>query len=338
MVKIKVDIVGGSLSGLATAISLKKHDSSIDVIVHEKYNKIGYNHEGRRCGEAHSMESEWKKWKLEEKSIFNPIFKGEAVIGKKQHVIYRKPGISCILNRQEFICQLARTAEKLGVVIQTGDKVKSINDLDGDYIIDASGCPSSIKRELGIDKGIKGMTYQQTLEDSNWFYSDTVKLFFTGEFGYFWIFPRNPAKKEINLGIGISGRFDYNLKEMLEEFKEKMNIEGKINYVCGGLIPLGMQKPLRYKNILFVGDSGVGTFPFTGQGIYRALLSGDYAGYCIAHGCPNKYPYIMNKKFIKWDVVGKMFIYATYVFRRINPSLVFFSLNSFARLYGTIHM
>ena len=70
MILIQVDIVGGSISGLSAAISLKQHDKSIDVIVHEKYKKIGYNHEGRRCGEAHSIESEWKKWKPIGKSVF----------------------------------------------------------------------------------------------------------------------------------------------------------------------------------------------------------------------------------------------------------------------------
>ena len=42
--KIKVDIVGGSLAGLSTAISLKENDNSIKVVVHEKHKKIGYNH------------------------------------------------------------------------------------------------------------------------------------------------------------------------------------------------------------------------------------------------------------------------------------------------------
>lgn len=169
MINIKVDIIGGSLGGLSAAISLKENDKSIKVVVHEKHKKIGYNHEGRRCGEAHSIEAEWKKWKPEKKSYFNEITKVEAIVGNKEHIFNRKPGTAFMLNRQEFICQLARDAEKLGAVIQTDDKIKTISDIDGDYIIDASGCPSSIKRELGLTKGIKGVAYQQTLEDSNRF-------------------------------------------------------------------------------------------------------------------------------------------------------------------------
>ncbi|MCK5030010.1 MAG: hypothetical protein KAR64_00945 [Thermoplasmatales archaeon] len=47
-----------------------------------------------------------------------------------------------------------------------------------------------------------------------------MKVIYIGNFGYYWIFPRDPKKKEINLGIGFSGNFGYNLKNMLEEFKE----------------------------------------------------------------------------------------------------------------------
>jgi len=252
------------------------------------------------------------------------------IIGNKKRVYYTNFGQGFILNRPEFICQLARKAENLGVIIQTENKIKSINDLHGEYIVDASGCPSTIKRELGIKKGITGIGYQQTLENSNCFNSHTLKIIFADKFGYYWIFPRDPTKNEINLGIAFFERFNYNLKEMLETFKKKQKIEGKINYVAGGLIPIGLQRPLMHKNILFVGDSGVGTFPLTGKGIYRALYSGDIAGKCLAKRKPEDYPKIMNKSFIKWDMMGKIFIKANLVFRRINPKLVFASLNYFA--------
>jgi len=117
------------------------------------------------------------------------------IIGSKKRVYHIEPGVGYILNRPEFICQLARKAEKLGVIIQTDNKIKTINDLDGKFIVDASGCPSTVKRELEINRGIKGVTYQQTLEDSNYFISDTLKVIYTGNGGYYWIFPRDPKKK-----------------------------------------------------------------------------------------------------------------------------------------------
>jgi flavin-dependent dehydrogenase len=318
----KVDIIGGSLGGLSTAISIKEKNKSIDVVVHEKHKKIGYNHEGRRCGEAHSISKEWSRWFPEKNSYYNEIKTGVVYVGEKKYEYTRKPGTAYVLNRQEFICQLARKAEKLGAIIQTNDKIKSKDDLDSDYIVDASGCPSTIKRELNLNKGVKGVTYQHTIEDSNCFISDTIKIYYTGKFGYYWIFPRNPQKKEVNVGIGFAKDFGYNLKNLLEEFKEKQNITGKVNYVTGGLIPVGLQRPFKYKNILFVGDASVGCFPPSGQGIYRALLSGDIAGRCIAHNQVNRYSHMINAMFIKWDVIGKVLTSANLISRNINPNLV----------------
>lgn len=319
MIIIKVDIVGGSLSGLSTAISLKQHNKAIDVTVHEKHKTIGYNHEGRRCGEAFRAGGKWAKWKPVGNSIFNNITEFETIVGDKHYSVSSKPGIIFMLNRQEFICQFAREAEKLGVNINTGDMIKSVDTLDGDYIVDASGCPSTIKRELKLEKGMKGITYQQTLEDCNLFVPNLLKIVIT-DFcpGYFWIFPRNPEKKEVNLGVGIAIDTDYKLKEILEKFKEEQGIEGKVNYTIGGLIPAGFQKPLRYKNILFVGDAGVGTFSISGEGNIRALISGDVAGYCIAANHPEWYTKMIYQKFFRWEVLGKFYLRLTSVLNKIG--------------------
>ena len=337
MITIKVDIVGGSLSGLSAAISLKENNKDISVFVHEKYKEIGYNHEGRRCGEAHSVEGIWKKWKPVGKSIFNDIKAVETIVGDKKYILQKPLGTFYMLNRQEFICQLARDAEKLGAEIISDDKIKSVDDLDGEYIIDASGCPSSIKRELGFNKGIKGITYQQTLEDSNKFFPDVIKVFFTEAVGYYWLFPRDPEKKEVNLGIGVVGKYNCNLKEMLETFKEEQKIEGKINYVTGGLIPAGLQRPLRHKNILFVGDAGVGTFPVLGQGIYRALLSGDIVGKCIANGHPEKYSKLIYQNFINWEIIGKTFLIINYILSKIGKKAMFAMHHRYLDFWYSFH-
>lgn len=327
MCRIKVDIIGAGPGGLSAAISIKDHDPGIKVIVHEKYKTIGYNHEGRRCGEAHSVEREWKKWVPVGPSIFNKILRAEVTIGKHQYVAQRPPNVAFMLNRQEFICQLARDAEKKGVEFKTNDKIRSVDDLDGDVIVDGSGCPSMVKRELGIGRGFIGTTYQETLEDATCFQPDVLRIFFSVPAGYYWIFPRNPEKQEVNIGVGTFGDYGYDLRKMLQSFKEQQQVTGKVNYVVGGLIPLGLQRPFLHRNILFVGDAGVGAFPFTGQGIYRALLSGDIAGRCIARNKVKHYPMIIRKEFMQWEVIGQAFAKMNLVFRRINPELFLSSMN-----------
>jgi len=327
VIKIKVDIIGGGLGGLSAGISLKKNNKSMEVIIHEKHKKVGYNHEGRRCGEAHTIISKWVPDVPKGKSIFNTITKAETTVGKRKHKYQIETGKGFILNRQEYIHQLGKEAESLGVIVLTNDKIKTFYDLDGDYIIDASGCPSLVKRELGLKKGLIGFTYQQTLENSNCYISDTIKVIYSDFGGYFWIFPRDPIKNEINLGVGVFQKFNYNLKEILETFKDEQKIEGDINYVTGGLIPIGLQRPLRYKNILFVGDAGVGTYPITGQGIYRALISGDQAGKFLAKGNPKKYAHMMNRIFIRWDLICKAYFLPNNLLNKINPKLMLTSFN-----------
>jgi flavin-dependent dehydrogenase len=326
---MKIDIVGGGISGFTSAISLKEQNKNLNVNIYEKNKEIGYNYEGRKCGEAHTVEKEWSRWIPKDKSYFNNINK--AVVRAGNSVFEYKVDTSLknafILNRPEFICQLARKAENLGVKIITNKKIIKKSQLDGEYIIDASGCPSIFKREFDLKKGIKGIGYQQTLENSNNFIKDTIKIWYRSEIGYYWIFPRDPIKKEINIGYGLFNinkikRDNINLKQNLENFKLENSITGNIEYKIGGMIPIGIQYPLKYKNILFVGDAGVGCFPFQGQGIYRALLSGDLAGRCISNNKSNFYPYYVKKLFIKWDLIGKSFLFISDKLGYLNKKLV----------------
>ena len=75
----------------------------------------------------------------------------------------------------------------------------------------------------------------------------------------------------------------------------------------------------------------------SGQGIYRALISGDIAGRCIAQGIPKKYPHIINKEFIKWDFIGKSLTYSIHILRNINPQLVFKILDYYSRYTELVH-
>ena len=323
MNKIEIDIIGGGLSGLSSAITIKRIDNKINVIVYEKHDKIGFNRDGRRCGEGYSLGEEWKYWRPVGDSIYNNIYSIKTVVKGKVYNLKIKPGKGFMLNRQAFISQLGDKAKKLGVNIKTNNKIKTINDLDGDYIIDASGCPSIVKKELGLKKGIIGLTYQQTLENCNKFTENAMKVVITSDCGYYWLFPRNPKKKEVNFGFGMIGKKPDNLKQRLEKIKKEENITGNINHQTGGLIPAGIQRPLIHDNVLFVGDAGVGSFPLTGEGIYRALYSGELAGRCIANDYPKKYPTEINKNFLKWDIIGKTFIKINKTLEHISEDAVF---------------
>jgi len=327
---MKVDIIGAGFSGLSAAISLIEHNPKIDVAIYEKSLRIGYNPDGRRCGEAHDVIGEWKKWMPSEKSIFNTITCGKLIFGNKELSYNVKNNTGFILNRPEFLVELAKIASDSGAKIYTNYKIKSIDDLTGDYIIDASGSTNRFKKELGIKRRSNGLAYQETLRNSNAFQQDTIHLHFTGQNGYYWIFPRNPIHQEINIGIGFSHRKITGLKKRLHQFKNDQHISGDISYITAGIIPVGLQPPYLKDNILFVGDTAVGTFPYTGKGIYRALISGDIAAYCIATRKIRRYPYLIRNAFVsREEVICSLFLRMTRILGNINPKLVLSVLPSF---------
>jgi flavin-dependent dehydrogenase len=333
VIPIKIDIVGGGLSGLSTAITIREQNPHINVVVHEKNKEIGYNREGRRCGEGYCLYPEIIRWQPLEKSIFTVIKKQDFTVGEKTYHMPAPSVVSSviILNKQEFIAQLGRQAATLGVEIRTDDSITSIESMNGDYLVDASGCPSVIRRQLGIPTKHYGICYQETLQDANVFSSDTMRFFFLESLGYYWMFPRNPQKKEINLGVGVPNTHPGHLKEMLEQFKEKHNIKGTVNYVTGGLVPAGMQRPLMHKNILFVGDAGTGAFPITGEGNPSALISGEIAGRCLATNTAARYPHDVRCAKLQWDLVGKTFTITAFILRKVGVKAYLTALDSFIR-------
>jgi len=324
---MKVDIIGGGLSGLSTAISIKDHDPSIHVILHEKHSEIGQNRDARKCGEAHCIEYFSKKWTPPAEAIATEIHYGKIEAGKKTYVYKRQPGTAWILDRPKFITSLMEKAKENDVEFILNDRITDVTKLSSDVIVDASGCPSMIRKKLGLPHRYVSYGYQQTLTNCSAYEEKTLKIFFENNGGYYWIFPRHPETREVNLGIGLYLHNHVKLPALLEEFKKEHHITGTIDYSIGGFIPAGLQYPLRYKNIIFVGDAGVGTLPMNGQGIYRALMSGDIAGKYIAQQNLKGYVREIMREFIKMDIIGKTLVRWNSLLYHINPTLVLSSWN-----------
>jgi flavin-dependent dehydrogenase len=325
-----VDVIGAGMAGLSTAISIKKLDSSISVAVYEKHKKIGYNADGRRCGEAFFSEKD-NPWIPTDKSVFNHIYQSELIIGNKTYYDHFPESKSPVymLNKPAFICQLADEAERYNVSIKTNTKISKITDLSADIIVDASGCPSIIKKSLNLDYGMKGLTYQETLTDCNKFHKNRITLYYFGRLGYYWIFPRNPFENEVNIGVGLLETRQEAGPKLLQDCKNKINITGKPVHYTGGVIPLGLQRPFRIKNILFVGDAGVGTFTYLGEGIRRALSNGEIAAHCIVNNQINKYSRLMMKEFFLWDFIGRCGIKTSKVLSYVSEDAMFFLLHRY---------
>jgi len=290
------------------------------VTVHEKHRTIGYNPEGRRCAEGYIWYPDLPEWGPPSDCVYTVIKDQELVLGGTSYNPPIDPRLlaTVIINKQRFIARLGSQAQELGVDVRTHNAITKVSQLDGHYIVDASGCPSLLRKDLGFPVERAAKSYQQTLEEANVFLADTVRFFFKNSLGYYWIFPRDTAKREINLGIGVLDPSYGSPKELLSAFKQELGIQGVVNHVTGGLIPIGLQKPLRHDNIVFVGDAGVGTFPFSGEGTPRAILSGIIAARCIASEKPQRYPPLIKQEFLMWDLIGKTFLKAGRALQKIG--------------------
>ncbi len=112
--------------------------------------------------------------------------------------------------------------------------------------------------------------------------------------GYGWVFPIGEGSA--NVGVGTSYRFGTrkkDIKKLFDTFLEQngfMRERFKHSQVIGNstktwLIPLGSRPSKRgHKNVLLIGDAGSFADPLTGEGIYQALRSGEYAAQAIAEG------------------------------------------------------
>ena len=60
-------------------------------------------------------------------------------------------------------------------------------------------------------------------------------------------------------------------------------------------------------------------------------------GFRIAKKQPDRYPHIINKEFIKWDLIGKTSYNLCKIFRKINKKLVLALINNLLSITGAVH-
>jgi menaquinone-9 beta-reductase len=186
-----------------------------------------------------------------------------------------------------------------GLILE-GDSVRGITTSAGDFsgrvVIAADGAYSKIARQLDLLNRNKN---QQGFAMRAWFsevegLSDSIELCYDKAMlpGYGWIFPA--GKQRANVGVFLICRFtDHRtLKRMFERFvNEYTYASAKLKRAVmepGTLkswpLPLGSFPGRRGRgNVLLTGDAGSFIDPITGEGIYYALKSGQYAAEAVAH-------------------------------------------------------
>ena len=243
-----------------------------------------------------------------------------------------KEGIAVVLNREKFDSSLGE-----GLDVHLGERVSSIKNNNGiymvnteqggkyeaDILIGADGADSIVRKYflnnyIGKDNkdNIKldyyfGLQYQIELDDSSQLINhNEIRVFFNSRIPFFvWIVP----EKEHSLRIGVLAD---NGKKTLTDFMREQEIEGRIEEIFTGKIPIGFI-PTSDDNIALAGDAACQIKPLTGGGLSYGLQSAVILADCIKEGKLEQYDSRWKKKFGKEIRFG---IKARKIYENLNES------------------
>ena len=205
-----------------------------------------------------------------------------------------------IVARLNFDTQLVDETKLQGVKLFLGNTLESIDlskhlvilksghVLEYVNLVGADGALSRLRNILGLPRNNLGfcveshVPWRELNECKNIVKNEIAIYYGTYPTGYGWIFPRDDA---VVIGVGnlTSGMPE---KEIISSFYSfiKRFSHCKIHQYRGAYLPdgssirLGLQD---YDNLLLIGDAAGLIDPFTGEGIYYALLSAQVAAKAI---------------------------------------------------------
>jgi geranylgeranyl reductase family protein len=273
--------------------------------------------------------------------IENTIFGGIAHTPdlKDEVTLKRDKPLGATILRRNFDYELVKLAINSGTIFMDeklvtdikilDDKAKIIiNDgssIDSKLVIGADGVWSTIAKKSGLDEGNKNVglcIFEEYHIDSSTldrYFGEKrlshIFMKFQGINGYGWIFPK---KNHLNLGIcafTLSGQESIkqiNLREIYNNYirilKERKIIPNNLESIKikGGQLPLYPLEKTYSDRVILCGDAAGFINPFSGEGIYYAMLSSEIAANIISkalnsgktdEGFLSRYQKIWKKEF-----------------------------------------
>lgn len=272
-----VVVIGGGPAGSSAAYVLAK--SGWDVLVLDKRKEIG---KPVQCAEFIHRAG----FNAPDDVIAQSIEKMVTHLPDGDIRISDSPGY--VIYRDRYDAYLAEKARQAGARFQLSTRGRLLENgnvmLINGYqkqvaprlCIDASGPKVSSEVARAIQMSIP---LEKPLRDIHVWLSHDIPG------GYAWLFPKN---RVANLGLAITGqRKELNLKRLLktvyDRIKDEFCLGAEPQSFSSGLIPVTGITSLLRNNVLLAGDACGITHPISGEGIYRARLTGELAGEAAAN-------------------------------------------------------
>lgn len=218
-------------------------------------------------------------------------------------------GSIIVVERQTFDSMLRGLAEKAGAQVIEGmflnvrtDERRLVSEvlingryekIESEYLIASDGVNSRVRRSLGISPSGFVYTHSSRVNGGR---KDVCEFWFSSKHApgsYSWIFPKGES---ISVGTGVSDakRSD----EYFKRFLKRAGIDGSsVERPRGYKIPLWDDKLYNEGRVLFAGDSASQVMPFTFEGIYYAMKSGEFAVRAVINNNPSLYRKLWRQRF-----------------------------------------
>ncbi|MHA2363176.1 MAG: hypothetical protein ACXAC7_04410 [Candidatus Hodarchaeales archaeon] len=277
----KITIVGGNISGISTALALKKKGISSEIYEHKIWQKP--------CGGAFS--SHFEKILLKDLGLNIEIRKiDRATLTNGWKTIEHIPTPTLILSRYDLQKKLYEYAVDRNISIHLGKRVNFRQDFNKfyDLTVVATGVSKFSLNALGRNRfndlaKLKYFLIDTELKNE---YDEAIYYVFPKEKGYAWYFPSVDGK--IDIGVGGLGNVDWIriLEKFIKFIKRRYQIQFKYQKkdIQGWGLPYGIEKLTnlnlwrKYKGKTFigVGDAIELADPASGAGIEIAWKSGQF--------------------------------------------------------------
>jgi geranylgeranyl reductase family protein len=192
---------------------------------------------------------------------------------------------------------LIKNGKVIGVKIKINNQIKTIKTK---FVIGADGTPSTLAKKLELYSGRSntiGFCYQYQMELSNEQIEERIKgnaeIYFGSQWipsGYTWIFPKNNlVTVGCVAGIDVIKQRKINIKENLDHFIKKHPVAS--SKLEGAKILLSQAHLIGYPGVLrdnvvdgclIAGDASGTVSPWTSEGIWYSMKSGEAAGISAA--------------------------------------------------------
>jgi len=282
----KTVILGASVAGSATALSLLSNPDGEVVLIDRKLK-------GRvsRCAGGISL---YMLSKTGLKHIPSDLIQSEIrsvrIYGPRLETSWGfqfSTPYGYVLHRARLEEWLIRQAERLGAQLCEWNvpSVEALRDrFKYDYLVGADGLPSTVRTYLGLAPPEPsdihlGIQYETVWRD---YPLGEVRLYL-GELapqGYAWVFPAEPGRAKVGLGIPLSVKA--NVGGLLKKFSVSIDAPQSSPPIARLIPTAPPMKTCVYGNIALVGDAALQCDPATGGGIANALICGNLLGQALA--------------------------------------------------------